>query len=348
MSASTPPAAQSVTLIIVNFNSGARLGRCLDSLARQTVSGFEVIIVDNASSDDSLAQASLAGRNVLLIEAGCNAGFAAANNMAAKAASGDWLAFLNPDAYPEPGWLEALLRAAARHPQTDAFGSRQLDAGDPSRLDGEGDVCTIFGVAYRGGYGHAAQPGGADGECFSPCAAAALVRRSVFVDLGGFDERFFCYGEDVDFGFRLRNAGGRAVQVNSAIVLHEGSGVSGRHSAFTLYHGHRNRIWMFYKNMPAALYWLTAPLRVIADMALFVKAAAAGEAGAYMRAMRDGYGGLGAFREDRRTIAALRQKSGAAIAAALCWSPVKFLRREADLRPLDDAAHSAASERQSS
>ncbi|MFC2950924.1 glycosyltransferase family 2 protein [Marinicaulis aureus] len=348
MSAATPPAAQSVTLIIVNYNSGARLGRCLDCLSRQTVSCFDIIIVDNASSDDSLAQADLAARDVQLIEAGRNAGFAAANNMAAKAAKGEWLALLNPDAYPEPGWLEALLRAAAHHPETDAFGSRQLDAGDPARLDGEGDVCTIFGVAYRGGFGHAAAPCGADGECFSPCAAAALLRRSVFLDLGGFDERFFCYGEDVDFGFRLRNAGGRAIQVNGAVVLHEGSGVSGRHSAFTLYHGHRNRIWMFYKNMPAALYWASAPLRLIADTALFVKAAAAGEAGAYLKAMRDGYGGLGALREDRRKIAALRRKSGAAIAAALCWSPVKFLRREADLRPLDGADPSAASEQQSS
>ncbi|GJL92360.1 glycosyltransferase family 2 protein [Hyphococcus sp.] len=344
MSASTPPAAQSVTLIIVNFNSGVRLGSCLDCLARQTVSGFEIIIIDNASGDDSLAQAEIDRRSVRLIEAGRNTGFAAANNMAAEAARGDWLAFLNPDAYPEPGWLEELLRATARHPKADAFGSRQLDAGDPSHLDGEGDVCTIFGVAYRGGFGHVAEPAGFDGECFSPCAAAALVKRSVFLDLGGFDERFFCYGEDVDFGFRLRNAGGRAVQVNSAVVLHEGSGVSGRHSAFTLYHGHRNRIWMFYKNMPTPLYWTTAPLRLVTDIALFVKAAAIGEAGAYIKAMRDGYGGLGAFRDDRRKISALRGRSGAAIAAALCWSPLKLLRRRADLRPLSDVNRPAANE----
>lgn len=345
MTASTPPATQSVSLIIVNYNSGARLGRCLDSLDRQTVRAVEVILVDNASTDDSLAQAGLAQRHVRLIEADRNLGFAAANNMAAETAAGEWLAFLNPDAYPEPGWLEALLLAAARHPEADAFGSLQLDAGDPSRLDGEGDVCTVFGVAYRGGYGHCADPSRSDGECFSPCAAAALVRRRVFLELGGFDERFFCYGEDVDLGFRLRNAGGKAIQVNKAVVLHEGSGVSGRHSAFTLYHGHRNRIWMFYKNMPAGLYWATAPLRLLADMALFIKAAAAGEAAAYLKAMRDGYGGLGAFREDRRKIAALRRESGAAIAAALCWSPWKLLRREADLRPLDGADRPAASKR---
>ena len=134
------------------------------------------------------------------------------------------------------------------------------------------------------------------------------------------------------------------MQVNSAVVLHEGSGVSGRHSAFTLYHGHRNRIWMFYKNLPTGLYWTTAPLRLIADAALFMKAAAAGEAISYLKAMRDGYGGLGAFREDRRNIAALRCGSGAAIAAALCWSPLKLLRRENDLRPLGDADRLAASE----
>ncbi|WP_375208045.1 glycosyltransferase family 2 protein [Hyphococcus sp.] len=348
MSESTPSAALPATVIIVNFNSGARLARCLDCLDRQTVADFEVVVVDNASADASLAEAGLAPeaagrRNVRLIEAGRNAGFAAANNMAAETARGELLAFLNPDAYPEPGWLAELLKAAERYPGADAFGSRQLDAADPARLDGEGDVCSVFGIAYRGGFGHAAKSAPANGECFAPCAAAALVRRRVFLDLGGFDERFFCYSEDVDFGFRLRNAGGRAVQVNSAVVLHEGSGLTGRHSEFTVYHGQRNRIWMFYKNMPAGLYWATAPLRLTADLALFLKAAAAGKGGAYLRAMHAGYGGLGAFREDRRKIAALRRKSGAAIAAALCWSPLKLLRREADLRPLDDP--SAANER---
>ncbi|HBS33707.1 MAG TPA: glycosyltransferase family 2 protein, partial [Parvularcula sp.] len=141
-----------------------------------------------------------------------------------------------------------------------------------------------------------------DGECFAPCAAAAMYRARVFADLGGFEERFFCYGEDVDLGFRLRLAGGRAVQVRAARVLHEGSGVSGRYSDFTVYHGNRNRIWMTYRNMPALLYWPLVPLRLLADAYLCLRAFTVGTGRAYARAVLDGYGGLPALANDRRRL----------------------------------------------
>ena len=212
----TPPA---VTIIIVNYNAGHKLARCLAHLAKQSCRNFETIVVDNGSTDDSIAAALADGASFELIEAGKNLGFAAANNLAAKTARGEWLAFLNPDAYATPTWLEELLNAAERYPDADAFGSTQYCAENPAKLDGAGDVYHIAGVPYRGHFGWPAAKLPAEGETFAACAAAALYRRKTFDALDGFDERFFCYGEDVDLGFRLRLRGGRTIQAPKAVVL---------------------------------------------------------------------------------------------------------------------------------
>ncbi|GAB4521606.1 MAG: glycosyltransferase family 2 protein [Amphiplicatus sp.] len=325
----TAPAA---TVLIVNYNSGDRLAKCLAHLARQTRRDFETIVIDNQSADGSQEAAQRAG--VALIEAGANLGFAAANNLGAKRAGGEWLAFLNPDAYPAPDWFEKLMEGAARYPWADAFGSTQLDAADPGRIDGAGDVFHVLGVPYRGHFGWRVETLPPDGECFAPCAAAAMYRRARFEELGGFDESFFCYGEDVDLGFRLRLAGGRCVQLADARVLHEGSGVTGRYSDFAVYHGNRNRIWTAYKNMPGALYWPLAPARLAADLFLLARAFAAGTGPSYARALRDGYGGLAALKGKRRAIQKTRRISTLALARMLVWSPLKMLRREGALRPL--------------
>lgn len=322
-----------VSVIIVNYNSGDRLRRCLDCLAAQSFTDFETIVIDNGSQDASIDAARASAPPARVIDAGKNLGFAAANNRAAKEARGEWLAFLNPDAYAALDWLEQLMSATRRYAWADAFGSTQLDAADPDRIDGAGDVYHVFGLSYRGGFGRPAEELPPDGECFAPCAAAALYRKSRFDALGGFDERFFCYGEDADLGFRLRLAGGRAVQVRAAVVRHEGSGISGRKSAFTVYHGHRNRIWTAYKNTPGFFYWPLLPFQLLLDFVLFIRHASAGQGGAYLRAMRDAGLGLASYARIRRDIQRTRAVSLAALAAAMTWSPMKLIRRSPSLRP---------------
>jgi len=326
------------SVIVVNYNSGDRLRRCLDCLAEQTFRAFEVIVIDNSSTDGSPAIARDHRLAPKVIDAGSNLGFAAANNRAAHIAAGEWLAFLNPDAYARPDWLQRLVEATARHPYADAFGSMQLNAADPSRLDGAGDCFHLFGVAYRGAYGHPAASAPAEGECFAPCAAAALYRASAFRALGGFDERFFCYNEDVDLGYRLRLAGGRAVQVPTAVVLHEGSGVTGRHSDFTIYHGHRNRLWTHYKNTPLPLLVVGLPGHLLLNVYLLLRFCFAGGASAYARAMRDAVSGVSAFREDRRRLLAGRRASLRDIARVMTWSPLALILRRAKILPADAAA----------
>ncbi|NWG92559.1 MAG: glycosyltransferase family 2 protein [Parvularculaceae bacterium] len=323
-----------LSVIVVNFNAGARLARCVERLSRQTFKDFELLIVDNGSSDDSIDRARALQVPVVIDLVGANLGFAAANNRAAKRAKGEWLVFLNPDAYAEPQWLDELISGAERYPWADAFGSTQLNADDPSRIDGAGDVFHALGVAYRGCFGWPAEKLPPEGECFSPCAAAAMYRRATFEALGGFDERFFCYAEDVDLGFRLRLSGGRAVQLRGARVLHEGSGVAGRHSAFTVYHGHRNRIWTAYKNLPAELYLATLPLRLLTDLALVFRAVAGGYVGPYIKALADGYAAPRGVKDARREIQKARRASVGEIAAAIQWSPAKLARRAPDIRPI--------------
>ena len=323
-----------VAVIIVNFNSGGRLARCVAALERQTFRDFETVVLDNASTDGSAAVASNS-IPIRIIRSPENLGFAAGNNRAAEGLANEWLAFLNPDAYPEPEWLAELTDAARRHPSADAFGSTQIDAFDPTRLDGAGDAYHVFGVPYRGHFGWPASSAPDEGECFAPCAAAALWRRRTFAALGGFDESFFCYGEDVDLGFRHRLMGGRAIQAARARVLHEGSGVTGRRSDFTTFHGHRNRIWTWMKNMPAALFWPALPFQVLLDLYLLARLSLIGSGPAYRRAIAAAFAGAPRIWRERGKIQSSRKIGAAQLAPMLTWSPLKLMRREADLRKVN-------------
>lgn len=324
-------------VIIVNYNSGERLKRCLDCLVNQTMPPKDIIVVDNASTDTSVLLAAQSALDFQLIRADHNLGFAAANNLAAKKTDAIWLAFLNPDAYAEPNWLERLADGITDYPWADAFGSLQIDAQDPTRLDGAGDAYFFAGVPYRGHFGWRYDKPMEDGECFAPCAAAAVYRRVIFENLGGFEEDFFCYGEDVDLGFRLRLAGGRAVQINKAIVRHEGSGISGRRSDFTTYHGHRNRIWTYLRNMPLSILILSLPVHIMVNIYLAVRFSLNGQLPAYLRAIKDAIAGIPQQLRSRKTSAAHHQYAMKELISVMTWSPLKVARRQADLKPVTRA-----------
>ena len=267
----------SVCVVIVNYNGGTMIERCLDALAAQRQQDFEVIVVDNGSNDGSLE--ALRARperfakppRFRLIEAGGNLGFARANNLAIGETEATWIATLNPDAYAAPNWLAEMLAGARRHPEAAAFGATLLDATRPDRLDGAGDVYHASGLAWRGAHGYSAERLPAEGEVFAPCAAAALYRREAVRELGGFDGRYFCYLEDVDLGFRLRLAGHRCVQLPKAVVRHESSGIAGRRSGFAVYHGQRNLLWTFVKDMPGPLLATLLPFHALAQLLLLAR-----------------------------------------------------------------------------
>ena len=313
---------KTVAVVIVNWNSWPLLARCLQALATQTWQDFSVTIIDNASQADPPENLLAAHPTARLVRNPSNTGFAAANNLAVNQYTGDspWVALLNPDAFAQPDWLAQLMQAALACPDCAVFASRQLNAADPTLLDGDGDHYHISGRAWRGGYGlslarqqkvHSSKPGSLP-AVFSPCGAAALYRRSAYVEVGGLDEDFFCYFEDVDLGFRLQLAGYPCLLVPQAVVHHVGSAsTGGQHGDFAVYHGHRNLVWTYFKNMPGALFWLFLPLHLALNLLTLLRYRH--RIGVVWRAKKDALLGLPRMLAKRQRIQARRRISTAAV-----------------------------------
>jgi GT2 family glycosyltransferase len=317
----TPPW---VRIVIVAYNSGDWLARTVAALAVQTAPEFQVMIVDNASTDGAVDRLDLPDARFQMIRLPRNIGFAAASNRGAQGARTPWLAMLNPDAIPAPGWLAALKAATIRHKTASFFGSTQMMADDPDLADGLGDVYSIYGLAWRGGYGQRLPAGLTDAEVFSPCAAAALYERQAFQAAGGFSESFFCYLEDVDLAFRLRLLGHRAVQAADAVVFHKGSASTGRDSPFTSFHSSRNGMWLLVRCMPMPLLVLALPLYVAAQSAL---AARFRGGRARLHGLIAGVKGIGIAWNDRARIQSSRRLGWRQVARLMVWNPRHVLAR---------------------
>ena len=146
-------------------------------------------------------------------------------------------------------------------------------------------------------------------QIFSPCGAAAFYRRDALKAVGGFDSRFFCYMEDVDLGFRLRLLGHQSLYVPSAIVEHVGSGITGRRSDFSVYFGHRNLVWTYFKNMPSALLYRYLLLHLVVNTMAVPRYTRRGQGGVVLKAKRDAFGGLKDILRSRREVQSSRTVS---------------------------------------
>jgi len=283
----------SVTVVIVNWNSGPLLGECLESLSRQTLQPTRVLVMDNGSVDGS-ADCVERFAGVSLRRLGKNLGFAVANNRAFDEVDTEFVALLNPDASADPQWLERLLTAAKSHPSVAVFGSLQLVSGAEEKVDGLGDAYHFTGAAWRKGFGRRlARIDLVPGEIFAACGAAALYRRDALLRAGGFDEDFFCYCEDVDLGFRLRLAGERCLFVPDAVVHHHGAATSGgNRGEFAVYHGHRNLVWTYVKDVPGILFWVFLPLHILLNVAFIVHLSLRGQGRLIIRAKWDAIKGV--------------------------------------------------------
>ncbi len=251
------------------------------------------MIIDNGSTDGRVLQLQEKYPDLQLTinRLDANLGFASANNIGARLACGKWIALLNADAFPEPDWLERFLEAAEMHPHA-FFTSRQIQAGDPICLDGEGDNYHVSGYAWRKNYGRPVYPVQHLEDVFSACGAAALYPRQEFLNAGGFDEDYFSYHEDVDLGFRLRLRGLTCMLVPQAIVHHVGSGSTGKRSDFSVYYGHRNLVWTYFKDMPSVLFWLYLPLHIFVNFFFLIYFTLKGQGHTIWRAKWDALRGL--------------------------------------------------------
>lgn len=319
--------APRVRVLVVNYNSGTWLMRCLRSLAAQTEADFEAVVVDNASTDAS-RDTALPDRRFSRLTQPRNLGFASANNLAAQGARTPWLALLNPDAIAAPDWLEQLLAEVARHPDAVIVGSTQIRAEDERLYDGTGDCLSLFGFNWRSGYGRPREETPPAGEVFAACGAAMLIRRDWFERLGGFEEALFCYVEDLDLCFRARLQGARIIQSANAQVLHAGGASSaGSRSPFALYHGNRNLIWVLLRCMPQPWLWMALPGSLLGMLLRLLRHHHAAQRQALYQALRDALRGARQALQARRSIQAQRRVSARTVLRWLSLNPIDAVRR---------------------
>lgn len=299
------------------------LSKTFSALSKQTFQGFEVIVMDNNSTDASWHIPENTVFPCQLIRLTENIGFSAANNLAiSQHTKANWVFLLNPDAYPEPDCLEIIKKHIESKPSTHCFACTLINANHPEQLDGIGDNYHVSGLHWRHGHGSSRSSTPSElTEIFSACAAAAVYQTETFKRLGGFDESYFAYSEDVDLGFRLRLAGGVSQLIPDARVHHVGSGITGRNSDFSIYHGHRNLTWTFFKNIPTPLMPVLLPLHLGMAIVLGVKFALSGRFKPYFLAKWDAFRQLKLYLVKRKKIQHTRVCSCLDLLKIMYWLP---------------------------
>jgi GT2 family glycosyltransferase len=292
-----------VSVIVANYNGQRLLQPCLESLRRQTYRDCEVIMVDDASRDDSVAWTRAHFPEVRLLVLAHNSGLAVACNRGVEVAQGDILVLLNNDTEAEEGWLAALVSALDRHPRAGAVASKMLLYDRRDTLHTAGDMMGQDGIPRNRGVWEL-DKGQYDGQTtvFGACGGAAAYRRVAWQALGGFDEGLFMYLEDVDLAWRLQLAGWDVVFAPEARLYHHLSATGG--GTLASYYTGRNTIWVIAKNWPAALWrqhWrriVGAQGRIALDA---LKAWRGAEARARLKGQLAGLWGLPRWFAKRRT-----------------------------------------------
>lgn len=269
-----------ISVVIVNWNRRDLLRAALESLATQTFTDFEIIVVDNGSGDGSAAMVREFSRPVRLIENRDNKGFCAANNQGFAASHAEYIALLNNDAEADPGWLQALLDAIQVKPDVGEsdigmVASKILVWEDPRIIDKCGHL--IYPDGQNRGRGHGQIDHGQFNrveEVLWPDGCAALYRRAMLDEVGGFDEEFFAYADDAELGLRARIAGWTCLYAPGAVVKHHRGATLGLNSAKRLTLIERNRVLLVVKLFPWNLLWANGAyhlIRIGAGMAAAVR-----------------------------------------------------------------------------
>ena len=252
---STYDPAVPVSAIVVNWNGREHLATCLGSLLQQTLAGVEVVMVDNASSDGSVAFVrEQFGDAVRVLEQAGNLGYAGGLNAGIRAARGRYLLALNSDTEVAPDCLQRLVAAADHWPNSGMFAPKILSFDDRGVLDNVGHL--LYGDGLSRGRGRLEADRGQydrEEEIVLPSGAAVLLRRAMLTDVGVFDADLFAYCDDTDLGLRGRLAGWRCRSVPGAVVFHKYSAASAAYSPLKAFLVERNRFWVAVKCLPAPL-----------------------------------------------------------------------------------------------
>jgi GT2 family glycosyltransferase len=294
--------AGGVSVVVPTWNGASHTLACLAALARQTRPPDEIIVVDNGSSDDTVALVARHHPAVRLLANRHNTGFARATNQGILAARGATIVTLNNDTAPEPDCLDALVSVLDADPGLGASAAILVFAHRPHRVNAAGIAVSRDLAALDAALGQpvAALPP-APWSVFGASGGGAAYRRAALDDAGLFDERFFAYWEDVDLAWRLRLRGWGALAVPAARVAHAYSATAGADSPFKRYHLARNRVWCLVKNVPGPLWRRHAAAVLWYDTAALLAALAARDT-AWLRGRRDGLHSLRTWLADRRLV----------------------------------------------
>lgn len=313
-------AAPRLVLAVPTYNGRHLLDQMLPSVAAQRFRDVRVVVVDDGSSDDTVAWLRATWPNVDVVALKRNCGVTAAFNACLRAAGDtDLVALFNNDMELHPDCLGELVRAMAAHPEAGSATAKLVDYHRRELLDGAGDAFRWNATAFRRGHGQPDDGRYGDPEAvFGACGGAAVYRRSALDDIGWFDESFFALSEDVDWALRAQIAGWTCRYVPSAIAFHMGSATLGSGlTDFTAYHLWRNAIWMVAKNYPGAALARHAPQIVFGIGLNFAAACHGRKVGVWLRAMRDALRGLPAAVRGRRSVP--RRRSLAELEHVMGW-----------------------------
>lgn len=248
------------SIVIPNLNGAGWLRDSIESVWAQTEQDFELIIIDNGSTDESLAIArSYVGRpGYTLVENQTNTGFSAAVNTGIGLAKGEYVVLFNNDAFAQPDWLAQLIAMADAEPRAFAVQSLMIRHFERDICDDAGDYVTLFGWACKRGDGMYWRRYTKPGRIFSACGGASLYRKSILDEIGLFDELFFAYFEDVDISWRANSLGYKNVYCPTAKCYHICGATTGavRYNPFKSIQSGRNSILLPYKNMPILMFIL--------------------------------------------------------------------------------------------
>lgn len=328
-----------LTAVVLNLDGRELLERMLPTLELDDP-GLRVIVLDDGSTDGSPEWVAREYPGIEVVRNPENLGVARSFNRAAELAAGsEYLALLNNDLELEPGYLARLVAVLDAHPEAASATGKMRSVRDPTRLDGAGDAFMWSSAATRRGYG---EPDtgqfDAPGEVFSACGGAAVYRMAALADVGRFDDDFFAYLEDIDWGFRAQLRGWTARYDPTAVVHHVGGATTNRNAAFFGMLQRRNQLLLVIKDYPARALVRHAPKLALHHAGWLVASVRDGVLPGHLRALAQVVRMLPGTLRKRRAIQRGRRVSLARLDAVVSPEPYAGDTRAQRLRSMAAAA----------
>lgn len=307
-----------ISIIIPNLNGCHFLKECLPSLQKQTRKDFELILIDNGSDDDSIEFTLNQFPQAIIHRFPKNEGFSKAVNQGIALANGEYIFLLNNDTQLAINCIEEIINFLDHNPTVSFGATKMLYAHNHQIINNVGDIFSIYGVASRRGNRELDE---GQYEKIEPimgaCAGAAFYRRSLFSVVGGFDESFFAYIEDVDFSLRAQLLGHQCFYLPSAVVYHVDGGTSQKFKNFSFFLVARNSLYTVFKNFPTKILIITSPFWILGQVRNIINGLRFRSFGPIFRVYRDFIKNLKRLKQERRVIQRERKISNRAVCQLL-------------------------------